>query len=403
MEIRLKTLTPLWTGGVSQTCDRLHETGIIGSLRWWYETLVRGLGGYVCDPTSENPDVRCSFDSKAYEKAKAQGRSDAEAIHVGLKTVCPVCYLFGATGWARLFQLRAIDVPMTPMHFRTTLFINQGWLKRMFGGEKRNIDLLHVPYGDLSFQFTTRRYDEDFARSQFALALRVAAEYGGVGARLQHGFGQVKAVLPPELNAISIDEGLAQLATKIRSGLMRSNGPTVETTFDLKNLVRLTYHVPQDKLSAFMQSNAHVGSERKKGETEYIPCAFDLHYKGSGKWGMRQWLKQKGWKESNDPKKLEELDLLLGPRSQWGPKGKEKKINEDLHTASRVFFSMPHRKDQDTYVLHVWAFLPFCVKRQLPTVQDLRDLCSQYFQYVLGVEPISVKFGQDILAQARGV
>ncbi|WP_348531079.1 type III-B CRISPR module RAMP protein Cmr1, partial [Methanothrix sp.] len=36
LEIRLKTLTPLWTGGVDQTCDRLHETGLIGSLRWWY-------------------------------------------------------------------------------------------------------------------------------------------------------------------------------------------------------------------------------------------------------------------------------------------------------------------------------------------------------------------------------
>ena len=29
MEIVLKTLTPLWTGGVDGTCDRVHETGII--------------------------------------------------------------------------------------------------------------------------------------------------------------------------------------------------------------------------------------------------------------------------------------------------------------------------------------------------------------------------------------
>ena len=41
LEIRLKTLTPLWTGGVSGQCDRVHETGIIGSLRWWYEAIVR--------------------------------------------------------------------------------------------------------------------------------------------------------------------------------------------------------------------------------------------------------------------------------------------------------------------------------------------------------------------------
>lgn len=42
--ITLKTLTPLWTGGADGRSDRLHTTGIIGSLRWWYEGIVRGLG-----------------------------------------------------------------------------------------------------------------------------------------------------------------------------------------------------------------------------------------------------------------------------------------------------------------------------------------------------------------------
>ncbi|MCD5415521.1 type III-B CRISPR module RAMP protein Cmr1, partial [Candidatus Bipolaricaulota bacterium] len=36
LTITLKTITPLWTGGVDGTCNRLHATGIIGSLRWWY-------------------------------------------------------------------------------------------------------------------------------------------------------------------------------------------------------------------------------------------------------------------------------------------------------------------------------------------------------------------------------
>lgn len=85
MEIRLKTLTPLWTGGVDQTCDRLHETGLIGSLRWWYEALLRGVGGSACDPTS---DGRCP---------EKDGRR------------CVACELFGCTGWARKFRLRVLD------------------------------------------------------------------------------------------------------------------------------------------------------------------------------------------------------------------------------------------------------------------------------------------------------
>lgn len=49
MKIKSRALTPIWTGGVDQTCNRLHETGLISSLRWWYESLVRGLGRYACD------------------------------------------------------------------------------------------------------------------------------------------------------------------------------------------------------------------------------------------------------------------------------------------------------------------------------------------------------------------
>lgn len=85
LEIQLRTLTPLWTGGVDQTVDRLHETGLIGSLRWWYEALVRGLGGYACDPTG---DDRCP---------------DKDGKH------CAACELFGCTGWARKFRLRVLD------------------------------------------------------------------------------------------------------------------------------------------------------------------------------------------------------------------------------------------------------------------------------------------------------
>lgn len=401
MQITLRTLTPLWTGGVTQTCDRLHETGLIGSLRWWYEALVRGLGGYACNPTSDNPEARCAFNSKAYEKVKADGGSNEDAIRAGLKTVCPVCYVFGCTGWARLFQLRAVNIPMTPLHFRTTLKMNANWLARVFGGEKGNIDLVQVPYGDLRFLLTTRRYDDEYARSQFALVLRIAAKYGGIGARMQHGFGQF--VFPSELNSISLTDGLAQLTAKIQARALRSDGPPVDTPFDLTNFVALSYHIPKSGLSVFVQERSHVGSAQKKGEARYLPCVFDLRYKGSGNWGMRQWLKkEKGWQESDDPGELGELDLLLGPRSQWGPKGGEKKIDEDLRTASRIFFSMPYSQDENTYVLRIWAFLVPELKDKLPTVSDLGNLCSEYMKYVLGVEPVSITYSEQILQQAQG-
>ncbi|MGI6775391.1 type III-B CRISPR module RAMP protein Cmr1 [Acetomicrobium sp.] len=76
--VQIKPLTPLWTGDANKKCCTLRETGIIGSLRWWYEALIRGLGGSACDPTN----------------SKCNGK-----VH------CDACELFGCTGWARKFKL----------------------------------------------------------------------------------------------------------------------------------------------------------------------------------------------------------------------------------------------------------------------------------------------------------
>jgi len=97
LQLELQTLTPLWTGGVETgQMDRIHETGIIGSLRWWYEAIVRGLGGDVCDPTADAG--RCPRHDKTY---------------------CDVCRLFGATGCSRRFRLRmegGNPLPDAPPH-----------------------------------------------------------------------------------------------------------------------------------------------------------------------------------------------------------------------------------------------------------------------------------------------
>ena len=77
-DIQIKT--PLWTGGIDRQCDRLHETGFIGSLRWWYEAILRGLGHRACDPGTHS----CSDD----------------------EGFCKACEIFGATGRRRQFRLK---------------------------------------------------------------------------------------------------------------------------------------------------------------------------------------------------------------------------------------------------------------------------------------------------------
>jgi len=83
---RLKALTDLWTGDRSGDGSRLITTGLLGSIRWWFEVLVRGLGGSACDPS--NAQARCP---------DRQGRR------------CVVCELFGCTSWARKFRFDVFD------------------------------------------------------------------------------------------------------------------------------------------------------------------------------------------------------------------------------------------------------------------------------------------------------
>jgi len=293
---------------------------------------------------------------------------------------------------------------MTPLHFRTTIKMNQGWLKRVFGGENQNIDSLQVPYGELLFQFVSRRSDAEYARSQFALILRVAAEYGGIGARLQHGFGQF--VFPMQVNDITLERGIQDLQAKLRMGVLRSSGPVVETPFDLRKLVSLTFEISKSQLNAFTTERTHIGKTNKREKNRYIPCAFDLRYKGTGNFGMRQWLKGKGWKETTDPQKLEELDILLGPRSQWGRGNNQGQIDDDFRTASRVFFGMPYQKPEskEVYILRVWAFLPPELQHRLPTPQALIAMLEEYMRHVFDTkaQKISAVLGKDILEQGAG-
>ena len=64
MKIKVRTLTPIWTGDVNGKCTKLRETSIIGSLRWWFEAIVRRFGGYACNPASNNEEERCSHSDK---------------------------------------------------------------------------------------------------------------------------------------------------------------------------------------------------------------------------------------------------------------------------------------------------------------------------------------------------
>ncbi len=41
--MKLKIKTPIYTGGIDSKSELLRSTGIMGSLRWWTEAILRGM------------------------------------------------------------------------------------------------------------------------------------------------------------------------------------------------------------------------------------------------------------------------------------------------------------------------------------------------------------------------
>jgi len=251
LRVKIKTLTPLWTGGVDGTMDRIHETGILGSLRWWYEALVRGLGGEACDPTSDGKSgtsKRCPDDNGHY---------------------CDVCAVFGATGLRRAFRLEGPAWWNAEHHNRLTVKVNQhrrhrGWyLGRGYLGEgELALRALRLP----------ENWQTDDLWQTLYLALRLISCWAGIGAKSQQGYGVVQT--EADKFALDIDRAFGVVEDlknrSNRRGISPPNGwPAIDKFFfakvqfgipngtDLKQWIRgrASQITPEDELEWYLNPN----------------------------------------------------------------------------------------------------------------------------------------------------
>lgn len=147
LDVKLKAITPIWTGDVNQKGKNLHNSGIIGSLRWWYEAIVRGLGGYACDPTEGG----CKLDGNETSEAERKSK------------ICPVCHLFGCTGWQRKFRLE----------IREDNDGKPGCIKMEAIQEKDKFWLRFINIKDISL----------VEKSLICATLSISSKYGSIGGR----------------------------------------------------------------------------------------------------------------------------------------------------------------------------------------------------------------------------
>ncbi len=169
LTITLKTLTPLWTGGADGKSDRLHTTGLIGSLRWWYEALVRAMGGRVCDPIIQ----ACIY--------------DPENPNNGL---CLGCELFGATGWARRFRLSVEDATY-PEGTQGPKQPSGNRFKRNSTNQRPSWYFPAQGRGG-SFMLSIIRTAEDFDPLIIVGLLKLIEQHAALAAKTQLGYGCVQ-------------------------------------------------------------------------------------------------------------------------------------------------------------------------------------------------------------------
>lgn len=196
ISIPLKTLTPIWTGGASTgKVDRLRETGIIGSMRWWFEVLVRGVGGCVNDP---NDPKNSGLDVDAFNKLSQAEKHDRYCL---LKAgLCDVSRIFGTTNWKRQFRLQVIDSTIPDENIAEEIYLDdkryqkldrQGNLvtvtpKWFFRG-----DLEDMPReGDFTLRIVPLSVDFDPAIIKGLI--QFIADWAALGARAQMGFGVIE-------------------------------------------------------------------------------------------------------------------------------------------------------------------------------------------------------------------
>jgi CRISPR-associated protein Cmr1 len=363
MRISLATLTPIWTGNVDRDSPTLRETGIIGSLRWWYEGLHRGLGHYVCEPVEGKG---CQFDAEAYKQAKNRGVE--AAVEAGLRDVCPVCRLFGCTGWARRFRVSATGMQTLPLFFvsnRRMASLTGNWFIRIYDGKKHvQTDSQGHKHTSFSFNNTTlwsegfdlvftpvhTYWSEDSPRL-LAYLLSLVATYGALGAKVQNGFGQVK-IKPDSW------DGWPHNAVERGRELARSNGSSAQydgSSFNLARFFSYTYEL--STIRPYDQEFRMIGQapSDSRYSHRFIPCAFDIRYKSSSRnpftgqgenFGMRPFFRDR-----------------FGQRVTNTLLGESQPRRDDDRAASRINVSHLYC-DDGQWKLKVWGHIP-------PDLEDL--------------------------------
>jgi CRISPR-associated protein Cmr1 len=203
LELHLDFVTPLWTADATGKARHVEGTGLIGSLRWWYEALIRGLGGWACDPSDSKE--RCPQDVTV----TAENVDDA---------LCPACQLFGATGWAKPFSM-AVDDDTSGGYPPT------GRRREATTGDRKDREGEHSAWffspgrsGRVRLAFLPRRPEDQLVPFRMLGLLEFIRRNAALGAKTNLGYGLFRWLREPRPLDLVTKEFAGMMTEQARSG-----------------------------------------------------------------------------------------------------------------------------------------------------------------------------------------
>ncbi len=401
--IHIKIKTPIWTGNIDQKSELLQSTGIMGSFRWWTEAILRGIGKYVCDPTREEGCPKEDKNKKYY---------------------CSACLIFGATGIRRTFRV----------------YIDGG--KSTFSGSAINIKpsrrkrgwyLGSGIVGEMYLEITS--LDRDFDESLVLLPLVIASNWGGIGAKTQHGYGVVKVENYPEISFKKFKNAIEKLTnenrlSKLGIGLQQKDNdalPNLKEMFFAKiqfeannewwrNVDGIKEALePKDKKGNLIKDLQERNQEALTSwfKTGSVPIAS----------AIKNWLRfgneRKLWETGNKNQDAKIESWLFGttnrvcstcygevkrdkknPQNFWCPNCKKSLGKEETfeRIASKIHISSAYVIDYDLWEFRIWGWVP---KKGLPAGFNRDKFLNNLKRALSGSGPTTVPWNKLLSNQTK--
>ncbi len=318
LDFKIKPLTPIFTGGLEGKCDRLHETGIIGSMRWWFEAIVRGMGGYACDPS-----MHICKDGQ----------------------YCDACKIFGSTGLKRVFRLNVEDsfdkdgdelqIRVVKDYQKVTAnglktFNHNGWfLKPGVANDDLKIHI-YFPVRSISKSELTATEIGQL----LLLPLKVMSDWGGLAAKNQQGYGVFDLSDEAAFDVDKSIEALNKLLGKHKDNNVQANVPRIDQFF----FSRIEFQIEEKSIKEFWNKRIYLPKQKNeeilRGDDSFLPLAPLVRYY------LRSLIReQEDW--SRDLR-----HLLMG------------EVKDNNRKKSLINCSHAYLKNDNTYEMRIWGWIP---------------------------------------------